>query len=294
VAAGLATAAPASSPGRAGPSAAALPRGSAATPAPSWAGWADWVGDWAGKLTWAGCTLDGHASASLAFDATDGAIAIDLTPAGGALGPMSLVETDPGWQGQHGDVSVRLARGNDHGNDHTVELAVELESGCAMHATLQRSAVGIAACDELAAWARIEEHCTKLAKPRLESLARLVRQRAEWHQARGELRPAIARQCKGRAAKVEAELIEAGCAPDPNPAAMRGPECHALRQTAAKLARCSTLPFALATSLAHDANQLASAVAGAESETSLRVVERQCREMRAQITEAGLQAGCAM
>ena len=106
--------------------------------------------------------------------------------------------------------------------------------------------------------------------------------------------PRSRRQCKGRAAKVEAELIDAGCAPDPNPVGARGPECHALRQTAAKLSRCSTLPFDLATSLAHDANQLASAVAGADSDTSLRVVERQCREMRAQITESAQQAGCAM
>lgn len=268
----------------AGAFAAAAPAGSPAL------GWADWVGDWEGKLKWAGCTLDGEASASLPFDATDGAIAIDLTPAGGALAPMTLVENGTGWQGQKGDVSVKLA----HGKDNAIDLAVELESGCSMHATLKRSAVGIAACDELAGWARIEDHCTKLAKPRLESLARLVRQRSEWQKARGDGRATLATQCKARAAKVAAELIDAGCAPDPNPVGERGPECHALRQTAAKLARCSTLPFDLATSLAHDANQLASAVAGAESDASLRVVERQCREMRAQITESAQQAGCAM
>jgi hypothetical protein len=163
-----------------------------------------------------------------------------------------------------------------------------------MHATLKRSAVGIAACDQLAAWARIEDHCSKLAKPRLESLSRLAKQRSEWQKAKGDERTTLAAQCKGRVAKVEAELIDVGCAPDPNPVGERGPECHALRQTAAKLARCGTLPFDLATSLAHDANQLASAVAGAESDTSLRVVERQCRELRSQITEAAQQAGCAM
>lgn len=262
-----------------------------AAPAPSAAlGWADWVGDWEGKLKWAGCTIDGEGSASLPLDATDGAIAIDLTPAGGALAAMSLVENGAGWQGQKGDVSVKLA----HVKDNAIDVAVELESGCSMHATLKRAAVGIAACDELAAWARIEDHCTKLAKPRLESLARLAKQRSEWQKAKGDTKATLAGQCKGRAAKVEAELIDAGCAPDPNPVGTRGPECHALRQTAAKLARCGTLPFDLATSLAHDANQLASAVAGAESDTSLRVVERQCKEMRTQITEAAQQAGCSM
>ena len=261
----------------------------AAAPSPV-LGWADWVGDWEGKLKWSGCTIDGEASASLPFDATDGAVAIDLTPAGGALTQMSLVENGAGWRGQKGDVSVVLA----HGKDNAIDVAVELESGCAMHATLKRAAVGIAACDELAAWARVEDHCTKLAKPRLESLSRLAKQRSEWQKAKGEERTTLAGQCKGRVAKVAAELIDVGCAPDPNPVGARGPECHALRQTAAKLARCGTLPFDLATSLAHDANQLASAVAGAESDTSLRVVEKQCKELRSQITEAAQQAGCAM
>jgi hypothetical protein len=259
----------------------------AATPAPTLS-WADWVGDWGGKLKWAGCSIDGEPTATVALDATDGALAIDLAPAGGALTALSLVENDTGWVGQKGDVTVKLA----HGRDSSLDLAVELESGCTMHANMKRASVGIAACDELAGWARIEEHCTKLAKPRLENLARLVRQRLEWTKARGDVR--LAAQCKTRASKVEAELAEAGCAPDPNPVSQRGPECQALRQTAAKLSRCSTLPFDLATSLAHDANQLASAVAGAETETSLKVVEKQCKQMRDQISDAAQQAGCAL
>jgi hypothetical protein len=259
----------------------------AATPAPV-LGWADWVGDWGGKLKWAGCSIDGEPNATVVLDATDGALSIDLAPAGGALTALSLVENGTGWVGQQGDVTVKLA----HGRDSSLDLAVELESGCTMHANMKRASVGIAACDELAGWARIEEHCTKLAKPRLENLARLVRQRQEWTKSRGDVR--LAAQCKTRASKVEAELAEVGCAPDPNPVSQRGPECQALRQTAAKVSRCSTLPFDLATSLAHDANQLASAVAGAETETSLKVVEKQCKQMRDQISEAAQQAGCAL
>jgi hypothetical protein len=259
-----------------------------AAPATTQLSWADWVGDWGGKLKWAGCSIDGEPTATVALDATDGALAIDLAPAGGALTSLSLVENGPGWIGQQGDVTVKLARGR----DSSLDLAVELESGCTVHANMKRASVGIAACDELAGWARIEEHCTKLAKPRLENLARLVRQRAEWTKAHSDVR--LAAQCKNRASKVEAELAEAGCAPDANPVSQRGPECQALRQTAAKLSRCSTLPFDLATSLAHDANQLASAVAGAETETSLKVVEKQCKQMRDQITDAAQQAGCAL
>jgi hypothetical protein len=264
---------------------AAIAHATAPAPTSSWAGW---VGDWGGKLKWAGCSIDGEPTATVALDAIDGALSIDLTAAGGALTALALVENNTGWVGQQGDVTVKLA----HGRDSSLDVAVELESGCTMHATMKRASVGIAACDELAGWARIEEHCTKLAKPRLENLARLVRQRVEWSKARGDVR--LAAQCKNRASKVEAELAEAGCAPDPNPVSQRGPECQALRQTAAKLSRCSTLPFDLATSLAHDANQLASAVAGAETETSLKIVEKQCKQMRDQISEAAQQAGCAL
>ncbi|CAN5182993.1 hypothetical protein BH11MYX1_BH11MYX1_57810 [soil metagenome] len=260
-----------------------------ATAAPAPLSWADWVGDYTGKLKWGGCTIDGEPSATVALDAIDGAIAIDLSSAGGALGTLSLVEDNAGWLGQKGDVSVKLAHG-----DNAISLAVELESGCTMRATLKRPSVGIAACDELDAWARIEDHCSKLAKPRLESLARVVRQRSEWTKARGDARTALAGQCKARAAKVATELADAGCAPDPNPASTRGPDCQALRHTAAKLSRCTTLPFELATSLAHEANQLASAVSGAETETSLKVVEKQCRAMKVELTDAAQQAGCSI
>ena len=260
-----------------------------ASAAPAPLTWADWVGDYTGKLKWAGCTIDGQPSATVSLDAIDGAIAVDLASAGGALGTLSLVEDNAGWLGQKGDVTVKLAHA-----DNALTLAVALESGCTVRATLKRPSVGIAACDELDAWARIEDHCSKLAKPRLESLARIVRQRSEWRKARGEGRVTLATRCKARAVKVASELADVGCAPDPSPASTRGPACFALRQTAAKLSRCTTLPFDLATSLAHDANQLASAVAGAETENSLEVVEKQCRAMKVELTDAAQQAGCAI
>ena len=260
-----------------------------AAPATTQLSWADWVGDWSGKLKWAGCTIDGEPKATISFDATDGALAVDLVPAGGALGQLSLVEDGAGWLGKSGDVTVKLARKGD-----AMDLAVEQESGCTVHASLKRPSVGIAECDALDSWARIEEHCTKLAKPRLENLARLVRQRLEWTRAKGDARTTLATQCKARATKVEAELAEAGCAPDANPVIARGPECLALRQTAAKLSRCGTLPFDLATSLAHDANQLASSIDSVDSDTSLKVIEKQCKQMRSQITEAAQQAGCSL
>ena len=174
--------------------------------------WADWVGDWQGKLAWASCTSDGEPQATFALDANDGAIAIDLGGAGAGLGALPLVDDSGRWVGQQGDVSVRVARAK----ADELELAVELDSGCSLHASLRRASVGIAACDRLAAWARVEASCTRLKRP-LENPARLARQRATWMKARGDAIAPLAMQCEARAAKVEAELVEAGCAPGADP-----------------------------------------------------------------------------
>jgi hypothetical protein len=252
------------------------------------ASWASWVGDWQGKLRWSNCTLDGEPAASIAIDAADGAVAIDLAAAGGALGSVPLEPTANGWNGRSADVAVHLARGSG-----TLELAVELESGCAMHGSLRRASVGIGACDDLEAWARIENRCTRLVKPPLENLARVAHQRAEWSKASAEARSRLATQCKARASKVEAELAVAGCVPDSDPPApARFPECTALRLAAAKVARCQTLPFEIATSLAHDANALADATAGIDSDSSRDILEKQCRAMREQLVQTA--SGCSM
>jgi hypothetical protein len=264
---------------------------SAAPPPAPLLTWADWVGDWGGKLRWSGCTVDGEPAAALAIDAVDGSVAIDLTPAGGALAAVTLVaHDDAGWDGHAGDVRVHVTRGAS-----TLEVAVDLDSGCAMRGSLRRASVGIAACDELEAWARIEGRCTKLVKPALENLARVANQRAEWSKARAEAKPKLALQCKARAQKVETELIDAGCAPDPDPpTAARDPECTSLRLAGAKITRCQTLPFDVAASLAHDANDLAGAVRTVDSDTSRGILEKQCRAMRERIALTAQQAGCSL
>src|SRR5690242_15254649 len=144
--------------------------------APTTPGWGDWVGDYSGKLAWASCTADGEGSATLPLEATDGTVTIDLTPAGGALESFTLVEDKLGWAAHEGDVTLHIARPK----ADTIELAIDLESGCQVRGTLKRPSTGIAACDRLAGWARIEAHCTKLVRPALENAARLVRQRKTW------------------------------------------------------------------------------------------------------------------
>jgi hypothetical protein len=260
----------------------------ARAPAAPAAVWADWVGDWQGKLRWTSCTSEGEPSASFELDATDGAVAIDLTGMGGGIGAVSLVEDNGGWSGQQADFVVRVARPH----DGALEVAVELDSGCHVNASLRRTTVGIAACDRLAGWARIESRCTKLSKPPRENLARLVRQRAEWEKTRVAQRGELAAQCEARAAKVETELVDVGCAPNPDPAiGLRGAECQALRQVGERIARCSGFPPDMRAQLASDAAYLAGTAQQASAAT-LPVIEHSCKQLRERLAGLVRNAGC--
>jgi hypothetical protein len=251
--------------------------------------WADWVGDWDGKLKWASCSADGEERPTLSLDATDGVMAIDLRGAGGALPALTLVEEAGGWVGQQGDVTVHVKRAS---KADAIELTVDLESGCQVTGTLSRTSVGIASCDRLSAWARIEAQCTKLVKPPLENPARLARQREQWGKAKGEVRSKLSAQCTARSAKLEAQLIDAGCAPHPDPAiGLRGAECQALRSASARLARCGAVPADLRDALTREAVVLLAASQGADK-AALPVVEAECRQARDRVVTIAKQSGC--
>jgi hypothetical protein len=261
----------------------------AAPAAPPATAWADWVGDWTGKLTWTGCTSDGAPSATLSIDASDGAMAIDLAPAGVALGAMSLIDDGGNWMGQQADVTVRVSRAT----TGVLDVAVELDSGCRMRGALKRTSTGIAACDRLVGWARVEARCTKLVRPPLEVAPRLARQRETWSSAKGVTeRSKIAAQCETRASRVEAQLVDAGCAPYPDPEiGIRGAQCQAVRQIAARFARCSAPEADLKAVVSQAAAQLSAAVQTADGAT-LPMVEAQCRELSKRIATESRIYGC--
>ena len=83
--------------------------------------WADWVGDHRGSLTWRRCTAPGEGTATLAFDAIDGATRIDLAPAGAALRALSLTADDDAWVAQDGDVQVRVTSKK----PNTIDVAID-------------------------------------------------------------------------------------------------------------------------------------------------------------------------
>lgn len=257
----------------------------ATRPAPTWA---DWIGDWGGKLSYASCSLEGADHASLPLEARDGSVSIDLSPAGSALPELTLVEDGDAWVGQQADVKVRVSRAK----AGRLDVAVDLDSGCQIRGTLSRSSVGIAACDRLAAWARVESHCTKLSRPPLENAARLARQRAAWRKASGDERTKLAAQCTARSAKVEQELVDIGCAPNPDPAiGMRGAECQALRGISARIGRCGNLPSDQRDAYAREVLVLLAAAQGADK-ASLPVVDGECRRERDKLFAIAQQAGC--
>jgi hypothetical protein len=263
--------------------------GGAGAGAPTTTVWADWVGEWAGKLRWQGCAIDGAASATISIDASDGAVAIDLASAGVGLASVRLVEDDTAWVGQSADVRVHAAR-----SKGALELGVTLDSGCELHATLHRDGSGIAQCDRLAAWGRVEARCSKLARPPLEEPARLARQRAAWSTARGGDRELLASQCDARASRVEAELVGVGCAPNPDPAiGLRALDCQAMQQAMSRLGRCAAAPTDEVAALARVTTELASAAQTAR-EAELPFVEAQCRAQRERVALVAHQAGCPL
>lgn len=270
----------------------ALASGALAAPAePPRTTWANWVGSWNAKLKWASCAADGEERATVSVDAVDGAVSVDLTAAGGALAEMSLVEDKDGWSGQQGDVTVRLRRSS---KADELELAIDLDSGCEIRGSLSRTSTGIAACDRLAAWARIESHCTKLVKPPLENPARLAKQREQWLAAKGDQRTKLAAQCTARATKLETALIDVGCAPSPDPQiGLRGAECQALKVASGRLGRCGNVPYDVRSALEREVVVLVAASQGADK-AALPVVEAECKQARDRLLAIGKQAGCPL
>jgi hypothetical protein len=241
--------------------------------------WADWVGDHDAKLVWSGCTTPGAKTARLAVEAIDGALSIDLAPAGGGLRTLSLVEDDDTtWSAQQGDVTVTLKRAA-----NKLDLRVELESGCRVIGQLTRPTTNVAACDRLVAWTRVEAKCTKLHDAPLENPAALAK--TKW-------KPADADRCTMRAAKLELSLVDAGCAPHPDPLiGVRAPECQALATAAAKLSRCGNVPPDLKSYLVNQSQGLAASAQTADRAT-LPVVETQCHNMGTLLISAGVKFNC--
>jgi len=246
--------------------------------APPSATWGDWAGGYQGSLTWSSCTVAGARSVTLALDFVDGIARIDLASTRPGMPALTLVEEAKGWSGRQGDVAVSLTRTK----PNTLDLAVELDSGCLVRGRLTRRSTGVAACDQLIGWARVDAKCTKHTP--VEDLAKLLA--TTWK------KPGDAARCASRAATLEHALIDAGCAPHPDPKiGVRSPDCLDLVQVAARLSRCATVLPDLKTVAVSAAQAIISAALTAERAT-LPVVEQQCRDTRAELIAIATQFRC--
>jgi hypothetical protein len=237
--------------------------------------WSDLVGDYTGKLAWTGCSAPGAKSATLALDATDGALAIDLSPAGGGLVAMSLVDDDRGvLSAQQRDVTLSITPAK----PGAITLAIDLTSGCAIRGTLARVTTKVAACDRLVGAGRIAQRCTKLATP----IAPVVGK--AW-------KPKDAAACTTRAEAIEARAVDAGCIPIVDPlASTLGAQCRQLISEAEKLKRCPAAP----PEIVNAANRIITLAQPAADGTSRAIVESSCRRGHDMIVELAARVRCPL
>jgi hypothetical protein len=242
--------------------------------APPGATWADWVGSYTGKLAWTGCSAPGAKTPTLALDAVDGALTIDLTPAGGGLRPLSLVEDEGRLTARQGDATLALVpRRAD-----TIDLAIDLTSGCAIRGQLVRASTGVRACDRLVALARIEAACTKLPGPPKPPAAQRWKARD-------------AARCTALADPIQTELVDAGCVPIADPAALvPGPACRTLLAHAATVHRCATAP----PPLVQLADRLTALGPPAQDRASRATLDASCVRYDALLARAAAGTGCGL
>lgn len=236
--------------------------------------WDAWVGDYRGTLVWRQCTAPGEKVVAIAIDAVDGAIAVDLTSAGAALRRVSLQQDAAAYVAQDGDLSVTVAQNK----PNTIDLVIAYDSGCTARGQLARARTGVPACDALVGWTRIANACTKAAIAS-EPIA------IAWKKS-------DAPRCTARADRLALAMIDAGCAPHPDPQiGTRAPTCRALADATAKLARCGRVPREIMQRLSTNASALVAAAQTAEASTRA-FVEQQCKDARTEIAGTAVQFQC--
>jgi hypothetical protein len=232
--------------------------------------WADWVGDYTGTLAWTRCTAAGATKATITVDAIDGALVAELARAADWLPALSLLEENGTLAGSQADLAVVLARPK----ANAIDVAIDLDSGCRARGRLVRASKG-AACDRLVGWARVEARCTKLRGPPLEpKLGKLER-------------------CEARATALESELVDAGCAPNPDPdIGLRSGACVAAVAQVERLERCASAPQSRVAQWSRMVHHHAAAAQTATTAGELAKVEQTCVTLRRLVDQLLAESRC--
>jgi hypothetical protein len=214
------------------------------------------------KLAWKGCAPAGAKTATVELSPIDSRLELDLGPARAGL-PVIVVAGDAvTLTGTSADVTATLTWGK-----RGVAIAIELASGCRARGTAKRQSSTIAACDRLAALARLERGCGAIAPDaRTEDVAAIDAQRPAWARLSGKTKRADAEAaCAHRVAVLEPPLVDAACLAVPaDEAPTLIEECRDLAARIDRYSRCRTLPADARTRLREMLGTISVSVIGAD------------------------------
>jgi hypothetical protein len=189
--------------------------------------------------------------------------------------------------GSSGDVGVVLRWGK------RGTVAITLDSGCRARGTARLVATGIAACDELAALARVEAGCPRVAAAaRLEDVAALDGVHASWARATGKRRRATEAACRQRALAIRPALVDAACLAIPTddvPTLIE--ECRDLAARIARLSQCRTLRADVRTDLGTMLGQIATHTVHADAD-AVEVTRQSCLRQSQDVQDLARRLGC--
>jgi hypothetical protein len=165
------------------------------------------VGRYQGKLTWSHCDPPGAKAPIVALTPIDSRLELDVSAARDGLSPIVIAGDAHQLTGTAADVTATLTF-----SGKKTELVITLESGCTAKGAVKRIGAGIAACDELAALARVEAGCGAVAADaRLEDVAAIDAELPAWAKTKGTARQKARAACEVRVAALRPTLVDAAC-----------------------------------------------------------------------------------
>ncbi len=246
------------------------------------------VGRYQAKLTWSHCAPAGTKAPVVTLSPIDSRLELDLAPARDGLGAVVIAGDSHQLTGTAADVTATLTFGA-----KKTELVVALESGCTAKGTVKRIGSAIAACDELAALARIEAGCGAVAADaRLEDVTAIDAELPVWAKAKGTAKQEARVACEGRVAALRPALVDAACvavAVEDQPTLL--PECRDLAARVNQLMGCRTIDARTKAAL-RDALPNIHVELVHTDEASISVARQQCLRQDEALKKLMPQLGC--
>lgn len=246
------------------------------------------VGRYQGKLTWSHCAPAGAKAPVVTLSPIDSRLELDLSAARDGLGAIVIAGDAHQLTGTAADVTATVTFGA-----KKTELVIALESGCTAKGAVKRIGSAIAACDDLAALARIEAGCGAVAADaRLEDVAAIDADLPVWAKTKGSARQEARVGCEARVAKLRPALVDAACVAVPaEDAPTLLPECRDLAARVNQLMGCRTIDARTKAAL-RDALPNIHVELVHTDEASISVARQQCLRQDQELKKLMPQLGC--